>query len=304
MTHFQNPLLFKLTFGSFQTLRNWLSSILPPSVNLEIRKGYKTFSKNRVRNDKRISTNNGSQAKNQPRKSNANGRGGISGVSNLDPDAESRKEGSWEVEDKVSTGSKEKTSNNFRYFSSLTLCLDLLTISSSVSANIRQSVMRSPQSTKPNQTYEKALVKALFEYTRSGNLVDALDLSRKVDQSWRSASLSGGMMYYQPGLSFKSKRRNQSQRSQNRDQDEQEDEDDEFGQDDLMMNVEEERESLGDKEFGNRNRMLWKGVCRKLAATVSNGKEERWCNLGREWIANHLFELHLICINSEFTGSI
>lgn len=190
------------------TLRRWLSSILPPTSNLEIRKGYKTFTKAKVRADKRTGGNGGTTAstsRNAPRKSTLGGGGGIGSrgnVKNLDPDAESRKEGNWEVEDK---------------------------------------------------TYEKALIRTLFEYTRSGQLDLALDLVRQVDQPWRAASLMGGIMYYQPGLSHKPKNIG---------------EDEEFGQEDV-------EEEVGSQPFGNRNRILWKGVCKKLAGNHGLDPNER-----------------------------
>ncbi|GAA5960795.1 hypothetical protein JCM3765_000820 [Sporobolomyces pararoseus] len=90
-------------------------------------------------------------------------------------------------------------------------------------------------------TYERALIRTLYEYVRTGQLDAALDLCRQSDQSWRAASLSGGRLWFDPSLAP---------------------EDDEFEDLDLMD------EELNEKRArGNENRRLWKGMCRKIAAS-------------------------------------
>ncbi|PWN53061.1 nuclear pore protein 84/107 [Violaceomyces palustris] len=85
--------------------------------------------------------------------------------------------------------------------------------------------------------YEKALLRTLFEYTRAGKLDLAFDLCRQTDQSWRAASLRGAMLYHDPSIS---------------------------------SGIEEIQEPIG-----NRNRALWKSVCRKLAQNPSLDEYER-----------------------------
>lgn len=49
--------------------------------------------------------------------------------------------------------------------------------------------------------YEKALVRALFEYVRAGELDKALHLCSQTSQPWRAASLRGALFYHDPSLS-------------------------------------------------------------------------------------------------------
>lgn len=86
--------------------------------------------------------------------------------------------------------------------------------------------------------YEKALNKTLFEYTRGGQLELAIDLARQTDRSWRAASLRGATLYWRSGLD--------------------DDMDDELT-----------------TPMGNRNRALWKAVCRSLCAKSSVDEYER-----------------------------
>ncbi|CAO1636969.1 unnamed protein product [Parajaminaea phylloscopi] len=93
--------------------------------------------------------------------------------------------------------------------------------------------------------YSKALHKTLFEYARSGQLGAAFDLCRQADHPWRAASLRGAMLYHQRGLN---------------------------GMDD------DEDAMLADDAFsagGNRNRLLWKAVCKRLAANNTLEPYER-----------------------------
>jgi nuclear pore complex protein Nup107 len=85
--------------------------------------------------------------------------------------------------------------------------------------------------------YEKALNKTLFEYVRAGQLDSAIDLARQADRSWRAASLRGASLYWRPGLN-----------------------------DDM-----EEIKST----MGNRNRTLWKAVCRSLCSKTTVDEYER-----------------------------
>lgn len=48
--------------------------------------------------------------------------------------------------------------------------------------------------------YEKALVRALFEYVRAGELDKALHLCTQTSQPWRAASLRGALFYHDPSL--------------------------------------------------------------------------------------------------------
>ena len=91
------------------------------------------------------------------------------------------------------------------------------------------------------QTYERALIRSLYEYVRAGELDLAIDMCRQSDQSWRAASLSGGTLYRDPALSSRG--------------------------DDLEMEMEVEEEA-DQRAHGNTNRRLWKSMCRKFAATV------------------------------------
>ena len=86
-------------------------------------------------------------------------------------------------------------------------------------------------------TYEKALLRTLFEYARAGRLDAAFDLCHQTDQSWRAATLRGAMLYHDPALSFD------------------------------LQDV--------DRVVGNRNRSLWKSACRKLAANPNLDEFER-----------------------------
>ncbi|GAA5834612.1 hypothetical protein JCM3766R1_003616 [Sporobolomyces carnicolor] len=90
-------------------------------------------------------------------------------------------------------------------------------------------------------TYERALIRTLYEYVRTGQLDAALDLCRQSDQSWRAASLSGGRLWFDPSLAP---------------------DDDEFEDLDFMDEDLNERRAQG-----NANRRLWKAMCRKIAAT-------------------------------------
>lgn len=171
-------------------VRDWLSSQLPAVHVAEVRRGYVPFSKNRLRAEKRVQVGG-------PRKSVAPGASASKVVRSLDPDAESRGEGKWDLED----------------------------------AN-----------------YAKALHRTLFEYARSGQLAAAFDLARQADQPWRAASLRGAMLYYRSINGLRS------------------DGDDDA--DDLM-------DGNGETSGGNRNRLLWKAVCKKLSSNPSLDPFER-----------------------------
>ncbi|SNX87618.1 nucleoporin [Melanopsichium pennsylvanicum] len=86
-------------------------------------------------------------------------------------------------------------------------------------------------------TYEKALLRTLFEYARAGRLDAAFDLCHQTDQSWRAATLRGAMLYHDPTVSLD------------------------------LQDV--------DRVVGNRNRSLWKSACRKLAANPNLDEFER-----------------------------
>ncbi|TKY90382.1 hypothetical protein EX895_000380 [Sporisorium graminicola] len=86
-------------------------------------------------------------------------------------------------------------------------------------------------------TYEKALLRTLFEYARAGRLDAAFDLCHQTDQSWRAATLRGAMLYHDPAVSVE------------------------------LQDV--------DRVVGNRNRSLWKSACRKLAVNPNLDEFER-----------------------------
>jgi len=44
-------------------------------------------------------------------------------------------------------------------------------------------------------SYEKSLAQALYSYIRAGRLDEAVDLSRKAHQPWRSASMRGSLLF-------------------------------------------------------------------------------------------------------------
>lgn len=76
--------------------------------------------------------------------------------------------------------------------------------------------------------YEKALLRALFEYVRAGELDKALHLCTQTSQPWRAASLRGALFYHDPGLS----------------------------------------ELSGAEAMGNRLRHVWRHVAEKAATSV------------------------------------
>lgn len=97
------------------------------------------------------------------------------------------------------------------------------------------------------QTYERALLRSLFEYVRAGDLDLAIDMCRQSDQSWRAASLSGGQLWSDPVLSPN-----------------------EAFADEMDLVEEDSRRAKG-----TLNRRLWKRMCRKLAATPGLDQYER-----------------------------
>lgn len=174
--------------NELKIVREWLQDTLPAKHVVEVRKGYLTFTKNRVRAEKRAklggaagATRYGSAAASGFGPKN---RGKV--VKELDPDATTRSDAGIELED---------------------------------------------------ATYEKALLRNLFEYVRAGKLDLALDLCRQTDQSWRAATLRGAMLYHDPSIS---------------------------------PAIEEI-----DTPIGNRNRTLWKAVSRKLSANPNLDDYER-----------------------------
>ncbi|CAO1613277.1 unnamed protein product [Sympodiomycopsis kandeliae] len=182
-------------------VRDWLSSQLPAVHIAEVRRGYMPFSKNRLRGEKRVQVGGGGSG--AGRKSLAPGSAASNqqrAIKNLDPDAETRAEGKWDLED----------------------------------AN-----------------YAKALHRTLFEYARSGELAAAFDLARQTDQPWRAASLRGAMLYHRSIQSLN------------------DDDDMNQGEDDMMDG------DVGGSSGGNRNRLLWKAVCNKLAGNPSLDPFER-----------------------------
>lgn len=178
--------------SELKIVRDWLSNNLSYIHQVEVRKGYWPFTKNKLRNERRSGSSGNTQAsKSRPSTfgsksafaSTAMGKG----VKSLDPDATTREGSTLELEDAA---------------------------------------------------YEKALNKTLFEYTRGGQLDNAIDLARQTDRTWRAASLRGATLYWRSGLDN--------------------DMDDELT-----------------TPMGNRNRALWKAVCRSLCAKSSVDEYER-----------------------------
>lgn len=89
------------------------------------------------------------------------------------------------------------------------------------------------------------MLHSLYLYVRAGELPLALDLCRKSDQSWRAASLSGGNLWQDPAIM------NSKLSSGYGDE-----------MDEGMMNGEL-------RARGNRQRALWKKMCKSLSGNVS-----------------------------------
>ena len=51
-----------------------------------------------------------------------------------------------------------------------------------------------------DQKYEHNLLKSIFDLVRRGQMQKALQLCRNVNQSWRAASMAGGIYYDNPNL--------------------------------------------------------------------------------------------------------
>ncbi|KAI5475321.1 nuclear pore complex protein Nup107 [Pseudohyphozyma bogoriensis] len=100
-------------------------------------------------------------------------------------------------------------------------------------------------------TYERALLRSLFEYVRAGELDLAIDMCRQSDQSWRAASLSGGNLWWDPSLAPG--------------EDGYGDEMDVYGPGGLAEK----------RAKGVVNRRLWKMMCRKMAAAPNVDAYER-----------------------------
>ncbi|GAA5933388.1 uncharacterized protein JCM15063_001302 [Sporobolomyces koalae] len=97
--------------------------------------------------------------------------------------------------------------------------------------------------------YERALIRTLYEYVRTGQLDLALDLCRQSEQSWRAASLSGGRLWFDPKLAP--------------------------GDADLEEFDAMDEELEEKRARGNRNRRLWKSMCRKIATSSALDPYER-----------------------------
>ncbi|RUP32842.1 107-domain-containing protein [Jimgerdemannia flammicorona] len=89
--------------------------------------------------------------------------------------------------------------------------------------------------------YEQNFTKTLFEYIRRGRIDHAMNLCVESDQSWRAASLRGGILHQDPSL------------------------DDEIFSGIVEMKV----------PIGNRDRHLWKGTCYQFAQEETSDKYER-----------------------------
>ncbi|KAK4051974.1 Nucleoporin nup84 [Microbotryomycetes sp. JL221] len=99
-----------------------------------------------------------------------------------------------------------------------------------------------------DESYERALLRSLFEYVRAGELDLAIDMCRQSDQSWRAASLSGGRLWSDPNLIVEQER-------------------------DILDVIDQENDARTIK--GTLNRRLWKQMCRKLASTTGVDPFER-----------------------------
>ncbi|KAK4695199.1 hypothetical protein P7C70_g8599, partial [Phenoliferia sp. Uapishka_3] len=167
----QNIIGSSKQLGELSAIRDWLHSI-PTSLNpAEIRRGYLTYTKNKLKQAKRTG-----------------GKPPQGLVSELDPDA-------------------------VRRSGNVTLDSD-------------------------DASYERALLRSLFEYVRAGSLDLAIDMCRQSDQSWRAASLSGGKLWWDQELGIGVEG------------------EDGFG---------EEMEMNDKRAKGNLRRRLWKRMCREVA---------------------------------------
>lgn len=210
----------KYKLSELNVIRDWLQThVLPVKHPIEARRGYWTFTKNKVRNAKRVGTAN---------------RAGASGVS-LDPDFVHRNSGSG-------------------------------------TSSTQQLEME-------DSSYEKASWRFLFECARNGRLDLCFEMCKEMNQSWKAASLRGGLLYGNPLLAL--------------------DEEDDT------------QEGASSAAVGNRKRALWKAVCRKLASehTADSYECALYGSLGGELApvlqVSHSWEEHLWAfINASFEAKL
>ena len=99
-------------------------------------------------------------------------------------------------------------------------------------------------------SYERALLSTLFQYIRAGQIESAIEICRSSDQSWRAASLRGGRVFEDEGLGGS---------------------DDEDDEDMSEGGVPRSHKAMR----GNRERLLWKKMCGKLASNSNLAPNER-----------------------------
>lgn len=129
-----------------------------------------------------------------------------------------------------------------------------------------------------DQEYDRAMIRTLFEYIRSGEIELALDFCRQCDHPWRAASISGGRLFHEPGLS-------EAQH--------------------------EEDEEVPQRRTGCLNRKLWKSVCLQISNNPSLSPYEQALygalsgQVGSVLPVCYSWEDHLWCyINSIFENHV
>ena len=125
-------------------------------------------------------------------------------------------------------------------------------------------------------SYEKASWRFLFECARNGRLDLCFEMCKEMNQGWKAASLRGGILYGDPALSLDS-----------------------------------DPDMDGTAAIGNRNRALWKAVCRKISQEAATDPYERalYGSLGGELrsvlAVSHTWEEHLWAyVNSTFEARL
>lgn len=141
-----------------------------------------------------------------------------------------------------------------------------------------------------DEEYNNDLDKTAFNYLRRGNFGAARDLFDRADQPWKSASISGGILWqdtFYDELALKES----NNKSQTKDQ--------HVSLElkpsttDADKNVLEDNINITSDDFdgfsGNRNRNLWKHVCEQIAANSSSGLYERALYSVLSGSATHVF---------------
>ncbi|KDN52246.1 nuclear pore protein 84/107 [Tilletiaria anomala UBC 951] len=186
--------------SELNVIREWLQAhVLPVRHPIEVRQGYWTFTKHKLRNAQRT----GAMGLQPGVERNA------AGIS-LDPDFPNR-----------ASSAPSGSANTSTTLTSLSF---------------------------EDATYETASWRFLFELARHGRLDLCFDMARQMNAHWKAASLRGGLLYSDPALLGTGM-----------------DEDDAYQDGDTAGLV-----GLEKRAMGNRNRALWKAVCRRIASGVAS----------------------------------